>query len=130
MTGTARPLPPEIDLAAYRVVQESITNVVRHAGPARVHVTLDYQPRQLTIDVVDAPSTEPASTATLASGPPGHGLAGLSARVTELAGSFSAGPTPAGGGWRVHAELPVPAAGRPADRQPHESLPPQPQPHP
>jgi signal transduction histidine kinase len=101
--GEPRPLPAAIDLSAYRIVQESLTNTLKHAGRASVQVRLCYRPRDVAIDVIDdgPGGTEPAGTA-------GRGLAGMRERVALFNGTLDAGPK-VGGGFRVHAELPVPA---------------------
>nr|GID83041.1 two-component sensor histidine kinase [Actinoplanes derwentensis] len=110
--GSPRPLPPEVDRAAYRIVQEALTNVRRHAGPSpEVVVELAYQPSALTLTVTDT-----GSPAGSTAGPgDGNGITGMRARAESLGGRFSAAPQP-GGGFRVTATLPappVPAAGSP-----------------
>jgi signal transduction histidine kinase len=99
--GERRNLPSAVDLTAYRVVQESLTNVLRHAGPATAVVRVDYAPRELTVEVSDSGRGGPAEA------PPGHGLAGMRERVTALGGSLHAGPGD-DGGFRVHMRLPTP----------------------
>jgi signal transduction histidine kinase len=101
--GDAGPLPVAADLVAYRVIQESLTNVCKHAGPATVQLRLAYGPDALRI-VVDNASSPPR--APLAPG--GHGLLGMRERVGALGGRLRAGPRP-DGGYRVSAELPLPA---------------------
>ncbi|MET7750945.1 histidine kinase [Micromonospora sp. NPDC005367] len=100
--GEPRALPVAVDLAAYRVVQESLTNVLRHAGPATAAVRIRYAPTEVEVEVTDTgrgvAEGGPATT--------GSGLAGMRERVTALGGSFAAGPA-AGGGFRVHARLPL-----------------------
>ncbi|MCX5206169.1 sensor histidine kinase [Streptomyces sp. NBC_00237] len=109
-TGDARPLPPDIDLSAYRIVQEALTNVVRHAGTGHCHVTIGHEDGELSVEVVDdgrGPGDEPGSRP---GGPrPGHGfgLVGMRERVALLNGRFSAGPGHHGG-FRVSARLPLP----------------------
>ncbi|WP_280677896.1 histidine kinase [Kitasatospora sp. MAA19] len=100
--GEPRALPPEVDLAAYRIVQESVTNVVKHAGTRDCHVTVDYGPEQLAVTVVDlgAGTTGPSAGS-------GYGIAGMRERVGLLHGQFSAGPRP-DGGFQVAARLPLP----------------------
>jgi signal transduction histidine kinase len=100
--GERRPVPVDIDLSAYRIVQEAITNVIRHAGTDRCRVTVDYGTDALAIEVVDEGRGAPAELAA------GFGIAGMRERVGLLRGQFSAGPGPAGG-FRVAATLPVPA---------------------
>jgi signal transduction histidine kinase len=102
VTGEPRPLPTETDLAAYRIVQESLTNVIRHAGPATAAVTLAYTGTELRAEVTDTGLGAPAS------GPHGgHGLAGMRERAASAGGSLDAGPA-AGGGFAVRARLPLP----------------------
>ena len=103
--GEPRDVPVAVDLAAYRVVQESLTNVLRHAGAATATVRLTYAPGEVSVDVTD---TGRGAAADLADGSgPGHGIAGMRERVIALGGTFEAGPH-FGGGFRVHASLPVP----------------------
>jgi signal transduction histidine kinase len=108
--GTPRPLPAGTDLAAYRIVQESLTNVTRHAGPARATVLVRYGPDDLTVQVDDdGRGLEPPSAAD-APLRPGRGLVGMRERVAALGGELSAGPRP-GGGFRVLARLPIDGEG-------------------
>ena len=103
--GEPRDVPVAVDLAAYRVVQESLTNVLRHAGAATATVRLTYAPGEVSVDVTD---TGRGGVADPAGGSgPGHGIAGMRERVIALGGTFEAGPH-FGGGFRVHASLPVP----------------------
>jgi signal transduction histidine kinase len=104
VTGPQRPLPADVDQAAYRIVQESLTNVGRHAGGARAVVHLRYGPDALTVQVDDdgaGPGAQPAA--------PGLGLIGMRERVSALGGRLRAGPQERGG-FQVRAELPVRAA--------------------
>jgi signal transduction histidine kinase len=104
IVGEPVALPPEVDRAAYRIVQESLTNVRRHAGDgAAARVTISYQPEQLEIRVEDDGSG--ASPAT-ANPPPGDGIAGMRARAVALGGALEAGRR-RGGGFRVVATLPI-----------------------
>jgi signal transduction histidine kinase len=101
LDGAPTVMPLAVDVAAYRIVQESLTNVLRHAGPARASVELRFQPPWLEITVVDdgvGPSPSRGST--------GHGLAGMRERAAALGGDLDAGSNP-GGGFRVHARLPL-----------------------
>ncbi|MFD3942469.1 sensor histidine kinase [Streptomyces sp. NPDC058579] len=98
--GERRDLPSDVDLAAFRIVQESVTNVVRHSGTRDCSVTVDYRPDELAVDIVDL-----GSGGTVAES--GYGIAGMRERVSLLHGEFSAGPRPEGG-FRVAARLPVP----------------------
>ncbi|MFJ6621617.1 sensor histidine kinase [Kitasatospora sp. NPDC091335] len=106
--GAVRPLPPEVDLAAYRIVQEAVTNVVKHSGTRDCHVTVVYGPRELDLTVADR-GTGAAAGTTGTTGTPGtgYGLAGMRERVALLHGEFGAGPRP-GGGFLVAARLPLP----------------------
>ena len=99
--GERRALPAEVDLAAFRIVQEAVTNVARHAGPARATVRVAYGERDLTVQVDD----DGAGT-TSASSSGGSGIAGMRERTAALGGRLDAGPRP-GGGFRVWAQLPV-----------------------
>src|SRR6516165_6360002 len=109
VTGAKRPLPPEVDQAAYRIVQEALTNVSRHAGHARASVHLHYTPQTLSVQVDDDGNGPVigtgASTGTRPSGP-GLGLVGMRERVSALGGRLQAGPQD-GGGFQVRAELPA-----------------------
>jgi signal transduction histidine kinase len=104
VTGTPRELPAAVDLAAYRIVQEALTNVLRHAGTAAAAVLVGYRPRDLVIEVTDGGRGPVPGGAD-----GGHGIPGMAARVTVLGGVFEAGPR-SGGGFRVCARLPVSAA--------------------
>jgi len=99
--GSPRPLPFGTDVTAYRVVQEALTNVRRHAGAATATVALDYSDAALTIQV-DDDGRGPAGPASHG----GQGIAGMRQRVAALGGDFQAGPRP-GGGFRVRARLPL-----------------------
>jgi len=105
VTGAERPLPPEVDQAAYRIVQEALTNVSRHAGHARASVHLHYTPEALSIQVDDDGNGTVTSTGTRPSGP-GLGLVGMRERVSALGGRLQAGPQD-DGGFQVRAELPA-----------------------
>jgi signal transduction histidine kinase len=98
--GAERPLPAEVDQAAYRVVQEALTNVTRHAGDATASVDITYAPDTLTVKVED--DGEGAGPSSV----PGYGLIGMRERVTALGGRLRAEPG-SGGGFSVVAELPV-----------------------
>ncbi|MCJ1680840.1 sensor histidine kinase [Streptomyces sp. APSN-46.1] len=101
-SGEQRPLPADIDLSAYRIVQESLTNVVRHAGTGRCRVAIDYGDEELSVEVVDD-----GRGATGTGSAHGFGLVGMRERVGLLHGHLSAGPRPEGG-FRVTARLPLP----------------------
>ncbi|QXC59936.1 sensor histidine kinase [Aquihabitans sp. G128] len=115
IVGDPRPLPAGVDLAAYRIVQEALTNARRYAGPARVHVTLGYGPDYLTASVVDD-GRGAAANAPLGDGPR-HGLVGMQERVSLYGGTLRVGPR-AGGGFEVRASLPLDR--RPATASPNE----------
>lgn len=100
-SGERRPLPADIDLSAYRIIQESVTNVVRHSGTRQCRVSIEHHDDELAIEVVDS-GRGPASGAV-----PGYGLVGMRERVGLLHGEFSAGAR-SEGGFRVAARLPVP----------------------
>jgi signal transduction histidine kinase len=100
--GEPRTLPVAVDLAAYRVAQEALTNVLRHAGPATATVRIRYGPAEVAVEVTDTGRGAAAGPARAG----GFGLAGMRERVTALSGSFAAGPGPAGG-FRVYATLPL-----------------------
>jgi len=105
VTG-AHYLPPGVDLAAYRVVQEALTNVIKHAGTARAAVVLEYRPGDLLITVTDDGRAVPGSA-----GSGGRGLIGLRERIGLYGGELDAGPRP-GGGWRVRARIPLEGSAR------------------
>jgi len=99
--GEPRPLPSGLDLTAYRIVQEALTNTLKHAGPARAHVTLRYGPRALEVKV----TYDGRGVAVVgAGGPGGHGLVGMRERVALYGGRLRAGPR-RGGGFEVLAVL-------------------------
>ncbi|MGA4969046.1 sensor histidine kinase [Streptomyces pseudogriseolus] len=104
--GRARPLPPGVDLTAYRIVQEALTNVTKHASGRGTRVGLDWGGGRLTVTVTDdggAPTGPPA----LSDRPPGYGLLGLRERATAVGGDLTAGPREEGG-FLLTAHLPVP----------------------
>jgi signal transduction histidine kinase len=105
VTGNQRALPPEADQAAYRIVQEALTNVSRHAGRAYARVHLHYSPDALSVRVDDDGAGPGASTSPRPAGP-GLGLIGMRERVTALGGRLQAGPRD-GGGFQVYAEFPA-----------------------
>jgi signal transduction histidine kinase len=106
MVTGARPLPPGVGLAAYRVVQEALTNVLKHAGQARTAVSIEYRPRELLITVSDEGAPRDQGAYPAAAG--GRGLIGLRERIAVYQGELDAGPRP-GGGWRVVARIPLDA---------------------
>ncbi|WMX46647.1 histidine kinase [Streptomyces roseicoloratus] len=104
VTGEARPYGAEVEQTAYRVVQEALTNVHKHAAGARVVVRLAHREAEVAMQVENGPSDATVADADLPSG--GNGLVGMRERVTRLGGVFVSGPTEAGG-FRVSAVLPV-----------------------
>jgi signal transduction histidine kinase len=100
--GQRPAVPAGVDLAAYRIVQEGLTNVIRHAGGAPTVVTIRYTPDAVTIEIDDQGSRTPSSA--VSSG--GHGLVGMRERVELYDGQFDAGSR-AEGGFRVSARLPI-----------------------
>jgi len=105
--GTPSPLPAGVDLSAYRIVQEALTNVIKHAGPARAQVVVGYHDQNVTVEVTDDGRGAAAPTGD---GPvaTGHGLIGMRERVAAFGGDLKVGPGP-GGGFRVAARLPLAA---------------------
>lgn len=102
VTGQLPPVPQTLGLTAFRIVQEAVTNFLKHAGPdAAAHVTVRYTATTIDIDVVD----DGVGAAAVGDGH-GNGLKGMRERVTSMGGRIEAGPL-AGGGYRVHARLPV-----------------------
>lgn len=101
-TGDRRPLPGDIDLSAFRIVQEAVTNVVRHAGVRHCRVAVEYGADTLSLEIVDdgngGAGRRPGR---------GFGITGMRERAGLLHGEFSAGPRPEGG-FRVSARLPLP----------------------
>jgi signal transduction histidine kinase len=104
--GEPRALPPGIDLSAYRIVQEALTNALKHAGPACARVTVRYAPTQIELEVSD----DGAGSATRAGGG-GHGLVGMRERVAVFGGELEASPR-VGGGFCLRATLPLRQAAR------------------
>jgi signal transduction histidine kinase len=103
VAGTPRPLPPGVDLSAYRIVQEALSNAMRHAPGAEVRVGVAYAPAALRLCIVNGPPRAAASTPP----GPGHGLPGMRERAAMLGGELNAAPT-SGGGYAVTAVLPLP----------------------
>ena len=99
--GSPRPLPPGVDLSAYRIVQEALTNALRHAGGASARVVVRYEPDAVELEVADdgpGPPEDPEASG-------GHGLIGMRERVQLFGGELEAGPRP-GGGFLLRARLP------------------------
>jgi signal transduction histidine kinase len=102
--GALRSLPPAVDRNAYRIVQEALTNVLKHAGATRAQVDVGYEPGLLRLRIRDD------GHGTLGRPTAGHGLTGILARVTLLGGRLAVGPL-VDGGFEVAADLPLNGAG-------------------
>jgi signal transduction histidine kinase len=102
VTGTPGPLPAGVELSAYRIVQEALSNAVRHAPGSSVRVELGYRPGELVLEIVNGPARSRPDP------PPGagHGVLGMRERAAMLGGELTAGPRP-DGGWAVIAVLPL-----------------------
>ena len=98
--GEPRELPPGVDLAAYRVIQEALTNALKYAGPASAWVTVRWRESELELEIANDGRTEASGDGG------GHGLAGLRERVSLVGGSIESGPRE-GGGFVVRAHLPI-----------------------
>ena len=101
--GAPKELPPGVDVSAYRIVQEALTNALKHAGPARAHVIVRYRPDDLELEVLDDGAGNGAGGGT------GHGLAGIRERVGIYGGELESGRRPEGG-YALRARLPLTAA--------------------
>lgn len=101
VTGERRRLPDGIETTAYRIVQEALTNVVKHAAADRCRLRVDYRPDALTVDVRDDGAGSDSQPSE------GHGTTGMRERAAMHGGSFQAGPLPVRG-YRVAACLPIP----------------------
>ncbi|WP_255949623.1 sensor histidine kinase [Streptomyces odontomachi] len=117
VTGAVRELPQGVELSAYRIVQEALSNVLRHAPGATARVEVSHVLGGLGLRVVNGPSTEPARPSPGA----GHGVTGMRERVTMLGGEMVAGPAE-DGGYEVTAFLPVaiPPTASPSPTQPNQ----------
>jgi signal transduction histidine kinase len=104
--GPERSLAPSVELSAYRIVQEALTNVTRHARATHVSVRLRFEPHSLAIEVTDDGRGPDGDTRGS-----GLGLVGVRERATLLGGTFEAGPRE-GGGYALRAELPLNEAAR------------------
>jgi signal transduction histidine kinase len=119
VTSPTAALPSTVDHTAYRILQESITNVIRHVGPTRVTVALDYGADALEVRVTDEGGQDaagdgggprPAGTVHGGSAESGRGIIGMRERCGLLGGDLSAGPLPSGG-FEVRARLPLAPSG-------------------
>ena len=107
--GDPAALPAAVDVSVYRIVQESLTNVLKHAGPASADVTIECAGDTVTVEVTDNGTTEPGTKVPAG----GHGLAGMRERAAVFGGELAAGPRP-GGGFTVRARLPLGGGLQPA----------------
>jgi signal transduction histidine kinase len=113
--GEPRPLPVAVDLTGYRIVQECLTNVLRHSGVAQATVGIDYERGGVRIAVSNPVPRAPAQPPSIPPGSTpengvGFGISGMRERVLALGGEFSAGPAPHG---RFEVRARLPAGGRP-----------------
>ena len=102
ISGDRAAVPAAVDVSVYRIVQEALTNVLKHAGHACADVTIGCADDAVTIDVTDDGSRQSANPTPAG----GHGLAGMRERVAGIGGELCAGPRP-DGGFAVHARLPL-----------------------
>ena len=102
VTGDPRPLPPGVDVSAYRIVQEALTNILKHAGRATARVAVAYRPGEVELSISDDGTATTERGAQQSS--PGRGLIGMRERAHLFGGSLEAGPAPTGG-FRVRAVL-------------------------
>ncbi|MBP2323129.1 signal transduction histidine kinase [Kibdelosporangium banguiense] len=109
VSGEPRPLPAVVDLTAYRIVQESLTNALRHAQASCVRVGVDYRPDGIELVIEDDGRASPAAGGQ-APNRPGFGLLSMAERATAIGGELTTGRR-AGAGFRVHAWLPTPTTG-------------------
>ncbi len=103
MDGEPRKLSPSLDLSAYRIVQEALTNALKHAGPARARVAVTYLSNKVEVEIVDDGRGSGDNRQTTGGG---RGLIGMRERVSLFGGELDVGPA-ADGGYRVHASLPI-----------------------
>ena len=109
--GDLAAIPAAMDVSVYRIVQEALTNVLKHAGPARAEVTIGCEQDAVTIEVTDNGTGKPGNGSPAG----GHGLAGMRERAAVFGGELAAGPRP-GGGYAVRARLPL-GGGLPSGEQ-------------
>jgi signal transduction histidine kinase len=106
--GLPTPLPASVDLSAYRIIQEALTNALKHAGPARASVQIRYDGDQVELVIIDDGQGSPANGAADNHPGGGRGLIGMRERVSLFGGEIEVGPRPEGG-FRVSAKLPLKA---------------------
>jgi len=104
--GQRGPVPPGVDLSAYRIIQEALTNVIKHAAASSATVTICYRPGSVTVEITDDGPGAPGAGVPPAGTGAGHGIIGMRERVAVFGGEFAAGPRP-GGGFGVRACFPV-----------------------
>jgi len=109
VAGPSQPLPQGVELVAYRIIQESLTNCLKHAAATRATVVVSYSHKELRVDVDDDGRDQPAADTV-----PGHGLIGMRERVAAYGGQLTTGAG-VDGGFHVEARLPAPALTPPAD---------------
>jgi signal transduction histidine kinase len=115
VVGEQPPLPSAVELSAYRILQEALSNALRHAPGASAAVEVRYEPQRVRLQVRNHPPPVPATPP--AAGTPGHGIVGMRERVAMLGGTLSAGPT-TDGGYLVEAALPLAeGSGGPANQE-------------
>jgi signal transduction histidine kinase len=108
VTGDQPEVSASIGLAVYRVVQESLTNVVRHAGAQSAKVSVLYAPEAISVWIDDSGSRLAGPAGRAAPRPSdGHGLVGMRERISAAGGLLEAGPRSDGPGWQVHARIPI-----------------------
>ena len=107
--GRPRPLQPGLDLTAYRIVQEALTNITKHAATPTARVRLYYAPGDLTLSITNEAGPRPAATGGLPGSGRGYGLLGMRERALSAGGTFHAGPRPEGG-FEVTCTLPLPSS--------------------
>jgi signal transduction histidine kinase len=121
VVGDPLPVPESIGLSAYRIMQEALTNTLRHAAATRVDVRVRYLPGSLEVEVVDDGRGTSASPSTQPSTRTGLGLAGMRERVAVHDGELEVGPRP-GGGYRVRARFPLAGASAPVAERSQEPV--------
>ena len=104
--GQRGDVPPGIDLSAYRIIQEALTNVIKHGAASAANVTISYRPASVTVEVADQGAGAPPAKVPASRGDSGHGIIGMRERVAVFGGEFSAGPRP-DGGFLVRACFPI-----------------------
>jgi signal transduction histidine kinase len=103
--GHRRLLPAEVDLAAFRIIQESLVNVLRHAGPTSASVLVSYERERVVVEIRNERGLEPAPSGESERGRAGHGILGMRERAADVGGTLEVAPRPAGG-FCVRAMLP------------------------